>query len=615
MIKLEYNKEMDASLKDFAQRIANKEVGLRWVDQSRFYTDGETIYLSTEVQNDYNAITGLLSHEAGHIGYGSFSIDAKALAATWKENNVQLIQEIANVTEDPRVDKILSIEWPGAYDGMVNYINNSGVNERFIKNIEETKNILGYIYMFLNDEKGFDKKPDIVPITDAEWKVIGDMKEILLKELSTAASILAMKNIHNIVKKYIPENNRNNQKSMREMLGDNMIRHPHQNRSTNYDKARENQEAAQTNQKVAEELEKIEEELKKQAKGKAKGKGQIDPKNIKLGDGEGEGEPVARIDLGMNVPGKNDYNPNGEPDIPLIELDQATKERLIKELLEKSKEQVEKAIAETKEIKKRPKPELTCGRKVNTHKIEEFRTCSETRAHSLVLKENAATIKRLKVKFKDLKNKSGMDNSQRRGRLNSKLIRAVTSNYTYDRIYSRKIRDKELRLLVMVDVSGSMSGDKISMAKEALVILAESLQGIADVKIVLFNGSYEAYNTVLKDWKENITANKTDRMRSGRSNLDGVSIAYEAKDLNPDDYIIVISDGQPAGSGYGITEAIEDLKPVKMKHKIFAFSIYANGSYLEKMYGNNYCIVNKRKELAPKLLTAAERIIREFKHK
>ena len=74
------------------------------------------------------------------------------------------------------------------------------------------------------------------------------------------------------------------------------------------------------------------------------------------------------------------------------------------------------------------------------------------------------------------------------------------------------------------------------------------------------------------------------------SNLDGVSIKYEAMKLKKDDIIIVISDGQPAGSGYGLRDAIPDIHYVSKRYKIFAFSIDAQGEYLTELYGKNWIL-------------------------
>ena len=115
-------------------------------------------------------------------------------------------------------------------------------------------------------------------------------------------------------------------------------------------------------------------------------------------------------------------------------------------------------------------------------------------------------------------------------------------------------------------------------------------------------GEYDALNIQLKDFEERPDIKKFDKFgrhhRIG-SNLDGVSLKYEASKLEKNVLIIVISDGQPAGTQYGLNDAIKEIQDVKKRFKVYAFSIDAKGDYLNKLYGNNWILTKSSDRIDP----------------
>ncbi|MHA1688415.1 MAG: hypothetical protein ACTSUN_03630, partial [Promethearchaeota archaeon] len=227
-------------------------------------------------------------------------------------------------------------------------------------------------------------------------------------------------------------------------------------------------------------------------------------------------------------------------------------------------------------------------------------------------------IKKIKQVFTELKNHRDFDTFQTRGRLNNKLIKAVTSDYKFKRCFTRKTVEKILRLLIIVDISGSMKGNKMRTAKIALTLLCEALESIAQIRIILFTGDYDAINILVKDFNEKLNPKKFDKFGSHCSycqNLDGISIKHEANKLQQGDFIIVISDGQPAGDGnYGLTDAVSDIREVRKMFKVFAFSIDAKGDHLNQLYDNDWILVHSlnESELSEKMIMLCKNIAREF---
>jgi uncharacterized protein YegL len=257
-------------------------------------------------------------------------------------------------------------------------------------------------------------------------------------------------------------------------------------------------------------------------------------------------------------------------------------------------------------------------RKVNEVKIESQKMCPDAMTYVQIKTEYHAVIKKMKSIFIDLRNKAAVDSFQRKGRLNNKFIKAITSDYQFNQCFTRKINDKELRLLLIVDISGSMKGVKIRAAKIALVLLYEALEDLANIRIVLFTGGYDALNILIKDFNEPLKLRYFDQFgchNSAHQNLDGISIKHESKKLEKKDIIIVVSDGQPAADGgYSLVDAIPDIHDVRKRFKIFAFSIDSQGEYLNKMYGKDWILTSTRNELelSNKMLKFCQIIMKEF---
>ncbi len=191
-------------------------------------------------------------------------------------------------------------------------------------------------------------------------------------------------------------------------------------------------------------------------------------------------------------------------------------------------------------------------RTVKDTKIERESMIPDGMSYSQIKVKHINLIKRMKSIFADLKNKAGIDSYQKKGKLNSKFIKAVTSDYKFKQCFTKKLLKKELKLLVLVDISGSMRGIRIKAAKTALVILCEALQGLANIRIVLFTGTYNALNILVNDFDESVEPRIIDKFgchAKESENIDGLSIKHEAKKLDKGEFIIVISDEQPAATG------------------------------------------------------------------
>lgn len=176
------------------------------------------------------------------------------------------------------------------------------------------------------------------------------------------------------------------------------------------------------------------------------------------------------------------------------------------------------------------------------------------------------------------------ENGRRRGRLHSaNLVRLATGD---DRVFRRKIESetKDVAFSLVIDLSGSMHGKKITVATQAAYALSSVLERLrinhevicfttddipdGDERRMLeeetmlgrrYSRQESLYMPVVKNFGERFGANVNQRFgwlpntRSMRNNIDGESVEIAARRLlaqkQTGKAMIVLSDGHPAGAG------------------------------------------------------------------
>ena len=163
-------------------------------------------------------------------------------------------------------------------------------------------------------------------------------------------------------------------------------------------------------------------------------------------------------------------------------------------------------------------------------------------------------------------------NSMRSGNLDTnKLCEAVQHVPTvYERQGTRKTN--HICIVVLVDQSGSMGGEKINKAREAAVFIDETFGKLADIELFIYghntHSGCEVY--VYREPGKTYNAAVLGNIQSGGANYDNIAIHWvtdRVRKLTQNAGIfIVISDGQPCSSGNG--NPVEDTrKAVKRAEK------------------------------------------------
>lgn len=149
---------------------------------------------------------------------------------------------------------------------------------------------------------------------------------------------------------------------------------------------------------------------------------------------------------------------------------------------------------------------------------------------------------------------------------------------------------KKMAVCLLIDESGSMMQyNKIEDAQKVAVILAEALSSIKGISINIFGHSAEeaAYKDKLT-LREYYTASNRDissclGLKARSENHDGYAIQHTARifcnnHLDYDEkYMFVISDGAPAGSGYGGPPAAKHINNVCAFYRKRGLNIYGIG--------------------------------------
>lgn len=177
---------------------------------------------------------------------------------------------------------------------------------------------------------------------------------------------------------------------------------------------------------------------------------------------------------------------------------------------------------------------------------------------------------------------------------------------------------------LLLDESGSMcSCDRATYARATAIILYDFCRAL-DIPIMVYGHSTSNGCVDLYSYAEFDAIDRDDRYRlmgisSRGSNRDGAALRYVAEQLakRTEDVkiLMLVSDGQPADSGYYGTAAEEDLRGVKQEYQrkgilFVAAAIGADKDNIERIYGDSFLDITDLNKLPVKLAGIIKRYIR-----
>ncbi len=178
------------------------------------------------------------------------------------------------------------------------------------------------------------------------------------------------------------------------------------------------------------------------------------------------------------------------------------------------------------------------------------------------------------------------------------------------RFFAKKNRPQDLpdmAIAVLVDQSGSMSGDRLTAAMEATILLDDFATGLGiPIAITGHNTSYCKVGIFIHLYSLFDRAGKNDsysivQMRAGGNNRDGMALNIVVDMLlkRPEEIklLIIISDGRPRDVGYGGDLAKKDIKEIVSKARVkgvqvFAAAIGDDKEQIQEIYGEGFLDVS-----------------------
>lgn len=193
--------------------------------------------------------------------------------------------------------------------------------------------------------------------------------------------------------------------------------------------------------------------------------------------------------------------------------------------------------------------------------------------------------------------------------------------------YKNNLPNEAPRLSVglLLDESGSMScGDRSTYARAAAIILYDFCQSL-NIPIMIYGHSTCWGSDVdLYSYAEFDSIDRDDKFRlmdisARNSNRDGAALRFVAEQLSkrPEEVriLMLLSDGQPAASGYSGTAAEEDLRGIKQEYTrkgilFIAAAIGEDKPNIERIYGDSFLDITDLNQLPMKLTAVIKRFLR-----
>jgi hypothetical protein len=171
--------------------------------------------------------------------------------------------------------------------------------------------------------------------------------------------------------------------------------------------------------------------------------------------------------------------------------------------------------------------------------------------------------------------------SMRSGRLDTNKIAEAAQNVPT--IYERygSIKTNKVCVGVLIDESGSMSGQSIQKAQEAAVFINEIFKKMKDVELFIYGHTADTgkFPTTVMIYKEPGTNMPfaLGSVQARSNNRDGDAIFGTARRIRSmtqnTGILFVISDGQPAASGYGGQTGIDDTREKVKRAEALGFQV------------------------------------------
>ena len=178
---------------------------------------------------------------------------------------------------------------------------------------------------------------------------------------------------------------------------------------------------------------------------------------------------------------------------------------------------------------------------------------------------------------------------------------------------------------LLLDESGSMScGDRATYARAAAIIMYDFCQALHIPIMVYGHSTGWSSGVDLYSYAEFDSIDHDDKYRmmdiaARGSNRDGAALRFVAEQLSRRTeevrILMLVSDGQPADTGYGGTAAEEDLRGIKQEYRrkgllFVAAAIGDDKANIERIYGDSFLDITDLNQLPVKLTSVIKRFLK-----
>lgn len=182
----------------------------------------------------------------------------------------------------------------------------------------------------------------------------------------------------------------------------------------------------------------------------------------------------------------------------------------------------------------------------------------------------------------------------------------------------------EMAVGLLLDESGSMAScDRATYARASAIILYDFCQAL-HVPVMVYGHTTGGSGVELYSYSEFDAIDREDKYRlvdisARESNRDGAALRFVAERLShrPEELklLILVSDGQPADTGYYGTAAEEDLRGIQQEYRrkgilFVAAAIGDDKENIERIYGDSFLDITDLNQLPVKLTQVVKRFLR-----
>jgi len=295
-------------------------------------------------------------------------------------------------------------------------------------------------------------------------------------------------------------------------------------------------------------------------------------------------------------------------------IDEICTEKVVSEELKEEENELNKELAS-----------INLGPLSNSKKAEIKRICKVSEEQ--INNYNIFSKKPLEASRKLAQRLKKINNQKERSENNLFIGTKIDNVYQRQgRVFSKKIvpNKKDLAILYLIDMSGSMEGRRIEMARESAIMIEDAC---SKLKIPLqiaghseqFCGETKVQYFVFKNFesRDNKDKYRLAEIKAMENNRDGAALRIAGEQLlkrnEQERILIIVSDGEPCADMYRGKSAIEDVKNAvkslkKRGIKVFAAAIGDDKKEIEHIYEDSFIDISQ----LDKLPVIMSRLIEKF---